>query len=77
MLKILLIYLQMMYLRVEKDLTKLVLYKRAGDTRWSSHLKSISSLIKMFSATCEVLLNIIEDGATPAHHGEADATYEA
>ena len=30
----------------------------------------------MFSATCEVLLNIIEDGATPAQRGEADATYE-
>nr|KYP63911.1 hypothetical protein KK1_018498 [Cajanus cajan] len=35
-------------------------------TCWSSHLKSISSLMIMFSATCEVLLNIIEDGTTIA-----------
>nr|GMC74099.1 zinc finger MYM-type protein 1-like [Ipomoea batatas] len=46
------------------------------DTRWSSHLKSISSLMRMFSATCEVLLNIIEDGTTPTHRGDADAAYE-
>ena len=31
----------------------------------------------MFSVACEVLLNIIEDGATPAQRGEADVTYEA
>ncbi|XP_060974109.1 uncharacterized protein LOC133039273 [Cannabis sativa] len=44
-----------------KGLNQIGSLQRAGDTRWSSHLKSISSLIKMFSATCEVLLNIIED----------------
>ncbi|XP_060966733.1 uncharacterized protein LOC133035065 [Cannabis sativa] len=31
----------------------------------------------MFSATCEVLLNIIEDGTTFAQRGDADATYES
>ena len=31
----------------------------------------------MFSTTCEVLLNIIEDGATLAQRGKADAAYEA
>ncbi|KAL4346995.1 hypothetical protein GQ457_17G015670 [Hibiscus cannabinus] len=51
--------------------------QRPGDTRWSSHLKSVSSLINMFSATCEVLLNIIDDGATSTQRAEADATYEA
>ncbi|XP_019179276.1 PREDICTED: zinc finger MYM-type protein 1-like [Ipomoea nil] len=50
--------------------------QRPGDTRWSSHLKSISSLMRMFSATCEVLLNIIENGTTYAHRGDADAAYE-
>ena len=30
----------------------------------------------MFSATCEILLNIIKDGAAPAQLGEADAKYE-
>ncbi|XP_019167870.1 PREDICTED: uncharacterized protein LOC109163577 [Ipomoea nil] len=50
--------------------------QRPGDTCWSSHLKSISSLMRMYSATCEVLLNIVEDGTTHAHHGDADAAYE-
>ena len=38
--------------------------QRAGDTRWSSHLKLVYSLIKMFSATCVVLLNIVDEGTT-------------
>ena len=59
-----------------KGLNQIGSLQRAGDTRWSSHLKSISSLIKMFSATCEVLLNIIEDGTTSAQRGDADAAYE-
>ncbi|XP_019181632.1 PREDICTED: uncharacterized protein LOC109176681 [Ipomoea nil] len=50
--------------------------QRPGDTRWSSHLKSISSLMRMFSAICEVLLNIIEDGTIYAHRGDSDAAYE-
>ncbi|XP_062114370.1 uncharacterized protein LOC133825448 [Humulus lupulus] len=60
-----------------KGLNQIGSLQRAGDTRWSSHFKSISSLIKMFSATCEVLLNKIEDGMTPAQRGDANATYEA
>lgn len=31
----------------------------------------------MYSATCEVLLNIIDDGVTSAQRGDADAAYEA
>ncbi|XP_031112076.1 uncharacterized protein LOC116016052 [Ipomoea triloba] len=50
--------------------------QKSGDTRWSSHLKSISSLMRMYSATCEVLLNIVEDGTTHAHRGDVDAAYE-
>ncbi|CAH9134047.1 unnamed protein product [Cuscuta epithymum] len=32
--------------------------------------------MKMFSATCEVLINVIEDGTTHAQRGDADAAYE-
>ncbi|XP_042414073.1 uncharacterized protein LOC122002799 [Zingiber officinale] len=60
-----------------KGLNQIGSLQRAGDTRWSSHLKSISSLIKMLSATCEVLLNIIDDGTTPAQRGDADAAYKS
>ncbi|XP_019173025.1 PREDICTED: uncharacterized protein LOC109168456 [Ipomoea nil] len=59
-----------------KGLNQIGFLQRPGDTRWSSHLKSISSLMRMFSATCEVLLNIIEDETTPTHRGDADAAYE-
>lgn len=47
--------------------------QRAGDTRWG-HLRSLSSLIKMFSATCQILLNIIDDG-TWDQCGDADSAY--
>ena len=50
--------------------------QRTGDTHCRSHFKSIYSLINMFSATCEVLLNIIEDGTTAAQRGDTDAAYE-
>ncbi|KAH9697194.1 TTF-type domain-containing protein [Citrus sinensis] len=42
-----------------------------------SHFRPVSNLIKMFSATCSVLLNIIEDGTNAFQRGDADAAYEA
>ncbi|XP_074292998.1 uncharacterized protein LOC141619877 [Silene latifolia] len=45
--------------------------QRPGDTRWSSHLRSISSLMKMFSATCSVFHKLIDEGDTPAEHAQA------
>ncbi|CAM8890422.1 unnamed protein product [Rhodiola kirilowii] len=59
-----------------KGLNQLGSLQRAGDTRWTSHFKSISSLIKMFSATCEVLLLIKSDGYTHSQRGEASSVYE-
>ncbi|XP_023748588.1 uncharacterized protein LOC111896836 [Lactuca sativa] len=59
-----------------RGLNQIGTLQRAGDTRWSSDLKSVSSLIKMFSPTCEVLLKIIKDGNGPIK-GDADSAYEA
>ncbi|XP_073138007.1 uncharacterized protein [Henckelia pumila] len=39
-------------------------------------LALVAASKEMFSATCEVLLNIIEDGTTLAQRGDADAAYE-
>ena len=50
--------------------------KRAGETRWNSHLSSFRSLKIMFEATCSVLKNIIADGATYAQWAETDAAYD-
>lgn len=51
--------------------------QRAGDTRWSSHYSSVSSLIKHFGPTCVVLENIQKDGASPNIKGDALTAYEA
>ena len=51
--------------------------QRVGETRWGSHFKSLSSLINMFSGTCEILINIVEDGVTYASRGDANAAYGA
>ncbi|XP_073136947.1 uncharacterized protein [Henckelia pumila] len=36
--------------------------QRAAAMRWSSHLRSLAGLIKMFSATCTIFLNVMADG---------------
>uniref|UniRef100_A0A8I6XU49 HAT C-terminal dimerisation domain-containing protein n=1 Tax=Hordeum vulgare subsp. vulgare TaxID=112509 RepID=A0A8I6XU49_HORVV len=46
--------------------------QRAGDTRWSSHYKSIKSLLKMFAATVSVLTSVATDrSATRNSRGDA------
>ncbi|KAJ9538686.1 hypothetical protein OSB04_031419 [Centaurea solstitialis] len=63
-------------LETGRGLNQIGTLQRAGDTRWSSHLRSVSSLIKMFSPTCEVLLKVVEDG-NDSSKGDADSAYEA
>ncbi|XP_028075302.1 uncharacterized protein LOC114277602 [Camellia sinensis] len=50
--------------------------KRIGDTRWGSHLGSISSLINMFGATCSILSNVINDEATSTQRANANGVYD-
>ena len=50
---------------------------RARDSSWSSHSKSISSLMKMFNPTYAVLINIIDDGTTHSQWAEANFAYKA
>nr|XP_027069384.1 uncharacterized protein LOC113694727 [Coffea arabica] len=49
-------------LEIGRGLNQIGTLKRARDTRWGSHLDSISSLLKMFNATCVVLSNIAANG---------------
>ncbi|XP_062114787.1 uncharacterized protein LOC133826564 [Humulus lupulus] len=46
--------------------------KQAGDTRWGSHLNSISSLLKMFNATCVVWSKIAKEKVSYSQCGDAD-----
>ena len=51
--------------------------KRHGDTRWSSHLNSLRSLIKMYDATCLALKDIINDKSCKSRQrSEADGVYD-
>ncbi|XP_056697704.1 uncharacterized protein [Spinacia oleracea] len=57
-----------------KGLNQIGTLKRPGDTRWSSHFKSICSVVKMFNATQSVLEKIATyRQATCSQRG--DATY--
>ncbi|XP_071708991.1 uncharacterized protein [Rutidosis leptorrhynchoides] len=49
--------------------------RRASDTRWGSHFKSVCSLIDMYDATFVVLRSIIKDGCS-SKRSDADAVYE-
>ncbi|GAV62473.1 Dimer_Tnp_hAT domain-containing protein, partial [Cephalotus follicularis] len=45
--------------------------QRTGDIRWSSHFRSVSSLLRLYNPTCTILGKIIEDGSTYSQRGEA------
>ncbi|GJZ64844.1 zinc finger MYM-type protein 1-like protein [Tanacetum coccineum] len=47
--------------------------KRAGDTCWSSHFTSITSLIRMYNPTCTVLEKIKKDGSNYKTRGGASS----
>ena len=51
--------------------------RRAGDTRWGSHFKSICSLVNMFDVTRAVLKGIMDDTTrnTRAQRGDASMAY--
>ncbi|KAL4653293.1 hypothetical protein ACB092_01G292400 [Castanea dentata] len=61
--------------RFFNKLILMVTLQRPGDTRWGSHYKSISNLIKLFSPTCEVLLKIMDEGNF-SQKVEAESAYE-
>ncbi|KAK4478831.1 hypothetical protein RD792_014332 [Penstemon davidsonii] len=48
-------------LEIGSGLNQIGTLQRAGDTRWSSHLNSIRSLLKMYDATYSVLESITKD----------------
>ncbi|KAK4594273.1 hypothetical protein RGQ29_018096 [Quercus rubra] len=50
--------------------------QQSVETRWSSHFKSVSSLLRMFTSTVEVLQNIIDDAIDGEHQVEAESAYE-
>ncbi|XP_075645129.1 uncharacterized protein LOC142616131 [Castanea sativa] len=64
-------------LETERGLNQISTLQRAGDTCWGSHLRSISSLVNIFSPTCEILLKIIKEGNTTSQREAAYSCYHA
>ncbi|XP_073017715.1 uncharacterized protein [Primulina eburnea] len=62
-------------LETGRGLNQICNLQRATDMRWSSHFRSLSSLIKMFSAACTILLKVMEDGL-PSQRTEAMSVYD-
>ncbi|XP_023752846.2 uncharacterized protein LOC111901193 [Lactuca sativa] len=59
-----------------KGLNQVGTLRRAGDTHWGSHFRSVCSLLNMFACTRVVLQGIIDDvSATYSQRGDADAAY--
>ncbi|XP_030958383.1 zinc finger MYM-type protein 1-like [Quercus lobata] len=50
--------------------------QRPGETSWSSHFRSVSSLLRMFSSTVEVLQNIIDGAIDGENRAEGESAYE-
>ncbi|KAJ8774419.1 hypothetical protein K2173_016865 [Erythroxylum novogranatense] len=63
-------------LETGKGLNQQGTLKRAGDTRWGSHLASIQSLLCMYDATCDVLQTTTKEG-NYAQRGDADSAYDS
>ena len=64
-------------LETRRGLNQISTLQRAGDTRWGSYLRSISSLVNIFSPTCEILLKIIKEGNTTSRREAAYSCYHA
>ena len=64
-------------LETGRGLNQISTLQWAGDIRWGSHLRSISSLVNIFSPTCEILLKIIKEGNTTSQREAAYSCYHA
>ncbi|XP_023875743.1 uncharacterized protein LOC111988194 [Quercus suber] len=64
-------------LETGRGLNQINTLQRVGDARWGSHLRSISSLVNIFSPTCEILLKIIKEGNTTSQREVAYSCYHA
>jgi hypothetical protein len=63
-------------IEMDKGVNQVGGLQRPGDSRWSSHFKSICSLIKIYGATCLVLENIALDGSTYSQYGDAAFSFK-
>nr|XP_023896549.1 zinc finger MYM-type protein 1-like [Quercus suber] len=60
-------------LEIGSGLNQIGTLQRPVETRWSSHFRSVSSLLRMFTSTIEVLQNIIDDAIDGEHWAEVES----
>jgi hypothetical protein len=63
-------------IETRRRLNQIITLQRVVDICWSSHLRSVSNLIKLFSPACEVIVKLIDMGTTSSHRTEADSAYQ-
>ena len=63
-------------LKTRSGLNQIDTLHRPVETCWSSHFRSVSSLLRMFTSTVEILQNIIDDAIDGEHWAEAESAYE-
>ncbi|XP_059453923.1 uncharacterized protein LOC132184317 [Corylus avellana] len=59
-----------------RGLNQISTLQRAGDTHWSSHLRSVSSLIKIFSPASEVIVKLIDMETTSSEQAKVDSVHQ-
>ncbi|XP_050241219.1 uncharacterized protein LOC126690129 [Quercus robur] len=63
-------------LKTRSGLNQIGTLQRTVETRWSSHFRLVSSLLRMFTSTVEVLQNIIDDAIDGEHRAKVESAYE-
>ncbi|XP_030974350.1 uncharacterized protein LOC115994366 [Quercus lobata] len=63
-------------LKTRNGLNQIGTLQRPVETCWSSHFRPVSSLLRMFTSTVEVLLNIIDDAGDGEHQVEVESAYD-
>ncbi|XP_050289748.1 uncharacterized protein LOC126727891 [Quercus robur] len=63
-------------LETRSGLNQIGTLQQPVETRWSSHFRSVSSLLRMFTSTIEVLQNIIDDAIDREYRAEGESAYD-
>ena len=63
-------------LKTRSGLNQIDTLHRPVETCWSSHFRSVSSLLRMFTSTVEILKNIINDASDGEHRAEVELAYD-
>ncbi|XP_075658983.1 uncharacterized protein LOC142628830 [Castanea sativa] len=64
-------------LKIGSGLNQIGTLQRPVETCWSPHFRSVSSLLRMFTLTLEVVQNITDNAIDGEHQAEAESAYDS